>query len=219
MKTENKNKWFNDEVRFAFIVLLLSIGIVAMTIEFTSAISNTGCEKFEKSITFGKPIPLVQYCANCTYVNVSSITYPNGTLQLINLATQKSLTTFTNDTYLTATQVGDYVYETFGDLNGNIERQCLTRNVSTTGDTKDLYVPLILGIAGFLLFIIAFISKSEYVGLFSAFIFIVLGLYLRIYGFGSIETAYTQMFSWIILGFGLIIGFSSLYEMYDGGED
>ncbi len=63
-------------------------------------------------------------------------------------------------------------------------------------------------------------KKNGWLGLFSGFVFIILGIYSMIYGLGVIQDQYTEMISYVILGWGLILCFVAIAEeLYgDGGE-
>lgn len=67
----------------------------------------------------GECINLHQICDNCTYVNLTSITYPNSTiLEVGELMTKRGVDynyTFCNDT----TVIGEFIYNTCGDQDGS----------------------------------------------------------------------------------------------------
>jgi hypothetical protein len=87
---------------------------------------------------------------------------------------------------------------------------------------------LFLALGGFIIFIIAVLTRNLYIGFISGAVFIVLGIYLMIFGLGSISDFYTQTLSYVSLGFGLLIFLSAAYEAITdtgihlwkkGGED
>jgi uncharacterized protein YxeA len=96
-------------MRKILIITMLCILIVS----FASAeIDNIG--EFKQN----QCIDLIQICEDCTYVNITSINYPNLTRSVNNVAMTKD-GTFYNYTFCNTQELGDYIYNTQGDLNGN----------------------------------------------------------------------------------------------------
>lgn len=62
-------------------------------------------------------IDLIQTCDNCTYINFSSVVYPDGTFEILDLNSTNQGTTF-NQTFCNTSQIGAYIINTVGDLNG-----------------------------------------------------------------------------------------------------
>jgi len=67
-------------------------------------------------------VNLIQICDNCTFVNFTSVIYPNGVFELLNLNSTASGTVF-NSSFCNTSQVGTYIISSVGDLN----------NILTTG--------------------------------------------------------------------------------------
>lgn len=65
-------------------------------------------------------INLIQTCSNCTYVNISSINYPNGN-QAVGLVSMTKEGTLYNYTFCLANYTGQYIVNGYGDLDGKIE--------------------------------------------------------------------------------------------------
>jgi hypothetical protein len=76
------------------------------------------------------------------------------------------------------------------------------------------WLPLLLWLAGFLVFALAAYLRNEYIGLMSSFFFIISGIYIMINGLGIVYDTYTQAVAYITLGIGLIIAFVSVAEMF-----
>lgn len=79
---------------------------------------------------------LPQTCANCTFVNISSITYPNSSISVSNIRMTKNLQNF-NYTYCQTDAVGQYIVCTTGDPNGNLESACYDFDVTFSGKKLD----------------------------------------------------------------------------------
>jgi hypothetical protein len=62
-------------------------------------------------------VNLLQTCDNCTSVNITSIIYPDGSIN--NTILQMTKTgTFYNYSHANTSQIGHYIYNTVGNLNG-----------------------------------------------------------------------------------------------------
>ena len=81
----------------------------------------------------GSEINLIQKCPSCSYVNITSITYPNGTIFLNDEMTKAGINF--NFTLPDSSQLGKIIYGTIGDKNGasppNYEDLCI--DITQTG--------------------------------------------------------------------------------------
>lgn len=94
------------------LMLCLILGI--FLVSFTSAqIQTLGTFKL------GDDINLEQHCASCTFVNITSVTAPNSTQVIGNFPMTKTGSVY-NFTLISGniTQVGEYIVNTIGDLDG-----------------------------------------------------------------------------------------------------
>lgn len=125
------------------IVLLLGI----LLFSFSSAIDCWA------SLKQNTEIQLIQKCPSCTYVNITSITYPNGTI-FLNEEMVKNGINF-NYTLPDSSQEGIISYGTIGDKNGanppNYEDLCI--KITRTGNDIDtgesliyIWILIVLGI-------------------------------------------------------------------------
>lgn len=104
-------------------------------------------------------IQLIQKCPSCSYVNLTSITYPNGTI-FLNEVMEKTGINF-NYTLPDASQLGKISYGTIGDKNGasppDYEDLCI--EITKTGktlDTPESLTYFILAFGVLLLFSLSF---------------------------------------------------------------
>lgn len=65
-------------------------------------------------------INLIQTCSNCTYVNISSVIYPNSTQALGQVAMTKNGVDY-NYTFCKANVTGQYIVNGYGDVDGVVE--------------------------------------------------------------------------------------------------
>jgi hypothetical protein len=156
-------------------------------------------------------IGLKQTCSNCSSINITSILFPDSTQQSINGQMTKTGSDF-NYSFCNNSQLGNYIVNGIGDPDGVSTVFAYNYIVTTTGNDNNNTIPLFLALGGFIIFIIAIASRNLYIGFISGIIFIVLGIYLMIFGLGSISDFYTQTLSYVALGFGLLIFLSAAYE-------
>lgn len=162
---------------------------------------------------YGDCIILKQTCSNCTYNNITSILYPNSSLAVVNVAMTKSGTEY-NYTFCNTTELGNYIVNGFGDLNGVVTVWAYDFNITTTGKGDGNVLPLFLLLGAIIIFITASFIKNEYIGLLAGFLFIVSGIYMMIYGLGIFADMYTRAIAFISLGIGLMVSFIAVVEMF-----
>lgn len=111
------------------ILVMLMLGIFLLN--FSSAMDCWGTLKQDTEIN------LIQKCPSCSYVNITSITYPNGTI-FLNEGMQKIGINF-NYTLPDSSQEGTISYGTIGDKNGasppNYEDLCI--QITKSGNFVD----------------------------------------------------------------------------------
>lgn len=132
-------------------VFLLGLILVMMFVPMISAIDNLGTFKKDSNIQ------LFQSCDTCTYVNLSSVKLPNGTILLYNTATTKSGTTYTIDFSETTLQ-GDYSYEVCGDKDGTFTCEIIDFSINYNGEETSTPQGIIYAVLMGLLVILFFIS-------------------------------------------------------------
>jgi len=134
-----------------FVMLLL---VTSMTLVFATE-TDIGTKKLDSCID------LIQSCADCTYVNFTSYTLPNGTREIIEVSGVKEGTSFTYNSCTLANQSGTYIIDGHGDDGGTDEVFTYTYDVTTTGNPTPEGMPmfqmgliiLIFGISCFFLYL------------------------------------------------------------------
>lgn len=66
----------------------------------------------------GQIVTLTQTCDNCTFVNITRVTYPNSTQQYVNLIMNQPIKGNFNQSFSTTQSNGDYIATTCGDPDG-----------------------------------------------------------------------------------------------------
>lgn len=93
-------------------------------------------------------VTLKQTCDSCTYVNLSSITYPNSTLVIYNSAMTKNGIEFTTP-FSNTNILGCYTYVVFGDKDGTLQSETIDLKVTSTGEeVGSSQTIVIIGILG-----------------------------------------------------------------------
>lgn len=170
---------------------------------------------------------LPQSCASCSYNNISSVSFPNSTLALGQVQMIKDGNSYSYN-FCNTSVLGRYIVSGFGDPGGSVETWAYDFEVTTTGQKNGNTIPLFLAIGGFIIFLVAVLTRNLYIGFISGAVFIVLGVYMMIFGLGWTSDFYTQALSYVALGFGLLIFLSAAYEAITdssihlwkkGGED
>ncbi len=134
-----------------FVMLLIIINLALVS----CAETDIGTKKLEDCID------LIQTCADCTYVNFSSYTLPNGTREVVEWAGVKSGTTFTYNSCNIANQTGTYIIDGHGDVGAVDTVFTYTYDVTLTGNPTPEGMPMfqmglilvIFGVSCFLLYL------------------------------------------------------------------
>lgn len=115
------------KITFIFIfVVLFSIFLVS-----SSTITSLGVFKS------GSCVELKQICSNCTYVNITSVIYPNSTKALGQVQMTKSGTDY-NYTFCDTSSVGNYIVSGKGDIDGVPSVWSYDFNISVSGTTPSI---------------------------------------------------------------------------------
>ena len=118
MKTINK---------FMIALFILIIGILMAFPMINAEQSNLGTMK--QNTCFD----LYQTCDDCSYVNLTSVKYPNGTMSTFNLGMTKTNQNF-NYTFCNTSAIGDYTYTIAGDKGGVYSTEVIEFSITGTGE-------------------------------------------------------------------------------------
>jgi len=141
------------------LVLTLMIGILLIGIASAESIGT-----FKQ----GDCVKLIQTCADCTYVNISSISYPNST-QAIGQVVMTKDNTFYNYSFCNTNDTGIYKVSGFGDEDGVNSVWAYDFEITPSGILFNVWVLIAFLFVILILFIIAFYkifnsnSKVEFI--------------------------------------------------------
>ncbi len=143
---------------------LLLIILVVGCLSFISAVEcgDNSLGSFKR----GESIELRQTCDDCTFVNLSSVTYPNSTNIYFNEFMTQNGIDF-NYTFSSAVVKGDYFYVVSGDKDGGFSSETFCFEVTETGNKLDnpqslLVIGLIIILIFLTITFLYFGNKTEY---------------------------------------------------------
>ena len=156
---------------------------------------------------------ITNYCSDgtCTYMNLSSIILPNGTKINHNAAMTKNVQDF-NYTY-TPTLIGEYEFNTCGNPSGSVICDSDTFESTPSGFVGTLGFYILILILSLGIIILGFSLSDGWIVILGSFGFILLGLFILLYGIdGMKDTAYTYGIGIITIMAGSYIGIRSAIE-------
>ena len=188
-----------------FLIALLIILPLA-----NASISNLGTFKQNECIN------LLQTCADCTYNNISSVTFgnSNGVRALTGpVVMTKSGTEYTTN-FCNATQPGTYNVNGYGDAAGTKTGWNYNFEVTPAGGAENntvFFILIIIIAVGLVL--LGFILNNYIFAFFGGLVFLIGGVYGMIYGYGDITNLYTRMVSYVLIGLGALITILSALDL------
>lgn len=128
------------------------IKVFSFLMMFVFMFSFTSALTCHDTVQVDTAIELIQKCPTCTYVNITTIDYPNGTVFINDAMSAKSNGVDYNYTLPDASQVGTITYTTIGDKDGREQIEDLCIEITRTGGVTPEGVPILQGFLIFLVF-------------------------------------------------------------------
>lgn len=132
--------------------------IIIIILLLSSSVSSTNIGTFK----IGENFQITNYCnsGDCSFMNLTSITFPNGSIIYLNIEMTKNQQEF-NYTY-NSSQEGDYYFKTCADPKGYFTCESDSFTLTYSGEDWD-YVKLIsrVFLILFLIFLIFLIHRSN----------------------------------------------------------
>lgn len=160
-------------------------------------------------------INLLQTCVDCSYNNISFVSYPNRTIKVLEDVSMTKNGIIFNYTFCLTSELGTYIVNGYGDPDGTKTSWNYDFIVTTTGESSNNTIPVFLLISAIILLVMALAIKSPPLGFFSGILFMMVGMYLMIYGFGFVADLYTQSFALVVIGMGVIMSILAGYSWMD----
>ena len=162
---------------------ILLIGIVFLVLLAMPIYAEQNLGTFKK----GNCINLMQICDNCTYVNFTSVMYPDGTFEILNLNATKQGTMF-NHSFCNTSYIGTYIINSEGDLGGIVTSGSFKLYISSSGIERTdnpigIIVPIFSLLINGIILLFAFkknIIKNEFVNFILKRSLMVFGMFLLV---------------------------------------
>ncbi len=168
------------------------------------------------TIKQGDSIELIQTCASCTYNNVTTIIFPDGTITTLNVEMDKD-GSFYNYTYDDATALGEYLVNGIGDVGAVNTTWVYSFNVSPSGQSGNentiFSIFIILFIVG--LNLLFFFNKNIPLTILTGMIAMFLGVYLVTQGIIIYRDNLTNYIAYVVGGIGFITAIWAALEQFD----
>jgi hypothetical protein len=158
-------------------------------------------------------VSLSQKYANSTYSNVTTLTYPNGTQQVVNWAMSGSNGIWYYN-FCDTSQIGSYEYCTRTDVDGEDVDVCIDFEVTPDGFSNNVgFYFLILILSGGLV-VFGLGMKDAIITILGSFGLYFISLYILFNGIaGMKDPIYTWAIGLILLGLAMYISIRSTYEL------
>jgi len=156
----------NNENKMKKILLTLLIGI--FLINFSSAVDDIGIVKQNDCID------LYNYCPTCSYINLTAIKYPNGSIDITNLAMIKTGNNYRYE-FCNTSLLGEYSYTTCGDKAGIETCEKINFEVTPSGYLPNTAKSILnIGLLSFLILLfvaslIGIVKVEHYIGRFALY--------------------------------------------------
>lgn len=212
------NKIFGTSKR-AMVLISLGIMVSLFFMTLVSAVNECGNDNsFLGTIKQGSPITLKQTCDDCTYVNLSSVNYPNSTKIVYNTNMSKNGIEFTKISADT-TQLGCYSYVVYGDKKGTLTSETIDYLVTASGQSSGnsniaffiIIIVLSYGIMGFGFYF----QREEWIVILGSGLLLGLGVYMVNNGIINYRDWYTNYLAYATLGVGAITGLAAIISLID----
>lgn len=188
---------------YAIFGIILLLAVLPFASANSMGITNIG------SFKQGSCVSLIQTCANCTFVNISSIQYPNSSLGLRDKVMTKS-GTFYNYSWCNASALGTYIVTGVGDLDALDEVWNYNFDITQAG--VNYSTAEVIGFAAimFLFFALVFVWKPNQIVLKSMFMILALLMALLLSTTISVSGLFSQANTVLIAVLVIIILFLSI---------
>jgi hypothetical protein len=183
------------------VMTLFSFNLVSSEVQSLDDVAQFDC------------VSLSQKYANSTYSNITTITYPNGTQQIVNWVMTGSNGIW-NYNFCNTEQLGGYEYCTRTDVDGFNTDVCIDFAVTPDGfsDTLGFYFLILILSVGVI--VLGFSMKDAIITILGSFGLYFISLYILFNGIdGMKDPIYTWAIGLILLGLAMYISIRSTYEL------
>lgn len=165
-----------------------------------SLVSATNIGTFAQN----EQMQITNYCstADCTQVNLTSLTYPNGTTIYINSLMSRNGQNFYYD--YTPTDLGTYTFNSCGDPSGVSVCDSDSFTVTSTGQGGSMFWIILTTSLAVIFFFASLFVPEEFFVYISGVFWLLGGIYLMIYGLDVLNNNITRNISYVYIGIGFL---------------
>ena len=187
--------------------ILTTILLGFFLISFTSAFGDIG------TVKQGECIDLYNYCPTCTYINLTAMQYPDGTLETMNLEMTKNNYNY-NYTFCDTIKTGDYSYTTCGDKNGQVDCEDITFTSTTSGRDggNNIVLVVILIVVIYAVTLLSFFGKNIPLSILTGMMMSFFGVWIVQNGIVIYRDNLTNYFGYVTIFIGAIVALTALLE-------
>lgn len=163
---------------------------------------------------------ITNYCqsGSCTYMNLVSLEFPNGTIIYPDTAMTNNNQVF-NSTF-TPDQLGIFKLKTCGNPNGVVVCDSDTFEVTSTGAGGSMFFLILLTSIAMIFFIASLFVPEEFFVYISGISFLIGGIYLMTNGIDVLNDTNTRYLAFIYLGIGLLFTLGAyVYNLYSNDSE
>ena len=164
--------------------------IFLLVIMLPQVLSETELGTFKQN----QGITLYQLCSNCSYVNITSIKYPNGTIETIGLHMTKNGEDYTYS-FNKAFYIGEYQYTVCGDKEGEPKCEVIKFDVTPSGLLGTLGFYILILVLSIGIIILGFSKEDPIIVILGSFGLYFVGLYILFFGIDGVKD---QVYTWAI---------------------
>lgn len=176
---------------------------------FSSAVGDIGIIKQFRCID------LYNYCPTCSYINLTAVQYPNGTIETMNLAMTKTENNYKYE-FCGTELLGEHSYTTCGDKGGVITCEDITFEVTPSGFTGTLGFYILIIALSFGIILLGFHLQDAPIVIIGSFGLYFVGLYILFFGIdGMKDPTYTWAIGIIVLMLAAYISIRSAIELLE----
>jgi len=185
---------------YLFLLIILQIGMIN---------AEADLQTFKQN----QQVTLYQMCDNCTFVNLTSIKYPNSTIQQVGENMVKVGNDYTY-TFTSPTEIGKYHYNVCGDKDGELKCEVIYFSITPSGfsGTFGFYILILFLSIGVI--ILGFVKNDAPIVILGSFGLYFIGMYILFFGIDGLkDPVYTWALGLIILMLAAYISIRSSYEL------
>lgn len=154
-------------------------------------------------------VNIKQICANCTYVNITSITSPINNSQVLGQVEMTQDGTEYSYEFCDTSALGQYIV----NWKANPDGITTIGNFDFQIDSGSALLFLIIMGVAIVTLMIGFFAGNWFFGFISGVMFLFAGIYIMIYGVLNLADLYTQSVAIVLIGIGIILTASAGYEI------